>query len=151
MVLSEFESLLKRHPDSGVSLSDIAFCLNLERTYCSRAIRSVTGKTMSEWIREIRIERAKELLQDTQLSVTEIGFRVGYGDLTTFERNFHKLMGTSPFGFRRAVSGQISRNSGSGRVRLASSAGARLAASNTNAKPTITKVVTTPGETSRET
>jgi two-component system, response regulator YesN len=95
------ELVLLESPDIPISLADLANLLHLERTYCCRVIREITGKLFTEWIRDIRMRRARSLLLLPGLSITEISLAVGYTDLTTFSRNFRKESGMSPRTFRQ--------------------------------------------------
>jgi AraC-like DNA-binding protein len=95
------ELAIRRSPTLDVTLSDLACLLNLERTYCSRFFRTITGKSFSNWIREIRISLAREFLLFGRHSITQVSLTVGYSDITTFERNFRKETGMSPTSFRR--------------------------------------------------
>src|SRR5215831_19420880 len=55
---------LHKQPQLIVTLTDVAYLLDLEVTYCSRVFREITGKSFTDWIRTIRILRAKDLLAD---------------------------------------------------------------------------------------
>ena len=98
--IDELEKLLEIDARLWFTLSDIAFILGLERTYCSKAMRSCTGMSLTEWNRKIRIGIAKDLIRRTKAGMTEFGQAVGYANLTTFERNFRKVEGISPRRFR---------------------------------------------------
>ena len=98
--IRRLESAIKRHLDEPLTLSEASDILGYEKTYCCRVFRSVTGKPFSHWNREIRVKAAKELLRSTRLPVTTICLSVGYSDVTTFERNFRKVEGTSPRAYR---------------------------------------------------
>lgn len=100
--IQSLETILRESPDFHVSLARVAAVLNLERTYCCRVIREITGKTFTDWIRKIRIERARILLLQEK-SITEVSFAVGYTDLTTFGRNFRREFGMSPRAFRQLM------------------------------------------------
>lgn len=100
--IHRLEALLRERPHTPISLSDIAHILNLERTYCSKVFREISGTSFSEWIRRLRIEQAQALLRLDTHSITDVCLAVGYTDLTTFERNFRKELGTSPTSFRKA-------------------------------------------------
>lgn len=93
--------------DSGsylpINLSELSRDLHIERTYCSKLFRQVTGESFSNWIRRARIQRACVLLDEEPLSVTQISEAVGYADITTFERNFRREIGFSPREFRKSV------------------------------------------------
>ena len=99
--IRHLEQVLQESPDTPINLSDLARLLNLERTHCCRVIREITGKLYTDWIREIRIKRARSLLLHPGLSITDVSLAVGYTDLTTFARNFRKESGMSPRAFRQ--------------------------------------------------
>lgn len=103
--IGRLEQMLVDRPQISVTLSDVAYILDLERTYCCRVFRDITGKSFSEWIRGIRIQKAQGLLRVTVYSITDISHAVGYPDVTTFARNFRRELGLNPMAFRRAISG----------------------------------------------
>ena len=109
--IRRLELLLEDQPEISVTLSDLAYIVDLERTYCCKVFRSITGKSFSQWIRRIRIKKARELLRCSAHSITDISHAVGYTDITTFERNFLREVGVNPTTFRRAVPEIKSRES----------------------------------------
>ena len=60
-----------------------------------------TGKNFSDYLKEIRIENAKNMLLNTEQQVEDISFAVGYSDIKYFSRLFKKLTGVTPTEFRR--------------------------------------------------
>jgi YesN/AraC family two-component response regulator len=64
----------------------------------------MTGLTYQSYLNRVRIEQAKKLLNDNELSITDTGYAVGYSDLTHFERIFKKLTGATPSQYRRRTS-----------------------------------------------
>ena len=74
--------------------------------FCSRSVLSSqfnkeTGKTIREYITELRIADAKQLLKDTKLSVTEISYLVGFGNSNYFSQIFKKQVSLSPIQYRK--------------------------------------------------
>lgn len=100
--IRRLEAALGEHPHLPLSLDDAADILGLHRNYCCRVFRKELGNPFSAWRREIRIAAAKRFLESTDLSITGVGAAVGYRDLTTFERNFRKSVGTSPSEYRQS-------------------------------------------------
>lgn len=74
-------------------------CLSVSRF--AHLFRDVTGKSVAEFVAAIRVERAKELLVGTEMSVREIAELVGYENQNYFSRCFRKAAGTSPREYRR--------------------------------------------------
>ena len=63
--------------------------------------KEVTGKSVTDFVTSIRVERAKELLVSTDLPVREISEMVGYDDQNYFSRRFLKAVGISPRDYRK--------------------------------------------------
>jgi two-component system, response regulator YesN len=68
--------------------------------YLSRAFKNITGRNFSDYLSEIRMNKAKELLEKTQLTVYDIAISVGYGDPQYFHRVFKKYFGVTPNEYR---------------------------------------------------
>jgi len=85
----------------------------MEPTYFSKIFKDVTGKDFREYLNDHRITKAKEiLLNGSRLSITEIALALGFGDITTFERIFKRMVGLTPMQYRN-------RSSSSEEVRIA--------------------------------
>lgn len=105
--IRRLESILRACPQFYITLSDLAYILDLERTYTCKAFQQITGMPFSLWLRRIRITCARRLLLDQGYTITEIAHAVGYGDITTFERNFRREIAMSPGKYRRLHRGPI--------------------------------------------
>ena len=70
--------------------------LNMSRSHVHRKLVEQTGLSCSEFIQKIRLEKAKELLVNTNHSINEIAFKVGYTDANYFSRSFSKIYGIAP-------------------------------------------------------
>ena len=79
-----------------ISLKDVARAVSLSPGHLTTVVRRKTGRTVVEWIAERRLAQARRLLVETDLSVEEIGHRVGYNDPTYFVRSFRRAHGTTP-------------------------------------------------------
>jgi AraC-like DNA-binding protein len=67
----------------------------------ARQFRAVFGETPHRYLQRRRIERAMELLRDTERPVTQISLDVGFASLGTFSRTFGAVVGESPSAYRR--------------------------------------------------
>jgi AraC-like DNA-binding protein len=90
---------LSRRP----TLADVSRLAGLETTYFSKRFRVIVGMPYAEWSRRLRMQHARQLLGIADLSVTAIAAAVGYMDVTTFERAFRRVLGTSPREYRRLL------------------------------------------------
>ena len=70
------------------------------RAHFSAVFSQETGQTFKEYLTEIRIKKAKELLRTTPLKAFEICYQVGYNDPHYFSHVFHKNTGLTPIEFR---------------------------------------------------
>ncbi len=71
-----------------------------ERTFIRR-FRAATGTTPGDWLTRARIERVRELLEGTRLSIEDIAMRTGLGTPSTLRHHFRKRMGLSPVAYRQ--------------------------------------------------
>lgn len=71
-----------------------------ERTFLRR-FQKATGLTPTEYIQHLRVGRARELLEQTELALDEVAWRVGYVDAGAFRKVFLRLMGLTPGEYRR--------------------------------------------------
>jgi AraC-like DNA-binding protein len=83
-----------------LDLDELARIANFSRYHFLRAFRRAFHATPHEYLIRKRIERAKELLAQSELTVTEICFEVGFESLGSFSTLFHKLVGWSPSIYR---------------------------------------------------
>lgn len=75
----------------------------------SRQFRATFGETPHRYLQRRRVERAMELLRETDRPVTEICFEVGWGSLGTFSRTFRAIVGESPSAYRARFAGAGAR------------------------------------------
>lgn len=86
---------------TNVTLEMIADKFHYTPEYTSKLIKDTTGITFKKILQKIRIERACYLLWDTNLTVQNIGYQVGYENVEHFIRTFKKVIGMTPTQYRR--------------------------------------------------
>lgn len=86
--------------DSQFSLEAMADSFGISSAYLRRHFKQLSGKTLSECIGQLRIERAKELLLTTDYDLNAITAEIGYMDVSSFIRKFRTVTGVSPGKFR---------------------------------------------------
>ena len=89
-------SYLNAHYDQTVSLKRVSEELHLNASYISQLIKNETGLNYTQYITELRIEKAKELLTNTKLSLAEISEAVGFNDYFYFIKKFKREVGVTP-------------------------------------------------------
>jgi len=75
----------------------------MERTTFSKAFKRKTGITFHEFVRAYRVSQAVSKMEQSDCSITEIAFSMGFNSLDTFERAFKKVTGTTPSQYRLEV------------------------------------------------
>lgn len=86
---------------ADVTLNQIAEKFHYTSEYTSRLIKSTTGRSFTQILQQVRLEKAQVLLQDTNLSVANIANQVGYETTEYFIRMFKKQMHMTPTEYRR--------------------------------------------------
>ncbi|MBQ9910722.1 MAG: response regulator [Lachnospiraceae bacterium] len=84
-----------------LTLDDVAEKVNLNKFYLSKSFKKVTGMNFTDYVTEIRMEHAKELLKDPSINVKDIGFFVGYDDSYYFSKVFKSKFGMTPTAYRK--------------------------------------------------
>ncbi len=87
----------------GISLEDVSREVDISPYYFSKLFKEKTGEKFIDYLTNIRIEKAKELLMDKELSMKEICIKVGYGDPNYFSRIFKKCEGKTPTDYREGI------------------------------------------------
>jgi two-component system response regulator YesN len=96
--------LIHNHLDGEISLTKIAQSVNLSANYLSEKFKRVTGVNFVDYVGQLRIAKACDLLRDPNRRVSEIAFAVGFQSLSQFNRTFKKFTRKSPTQFRNTAS-----------------------------------------------
>lgn len=83
-----------------LSLEDVAEHVHLNPYYFSKVFKQQTGETFIDYVTRLRIDKAKELMKDGELSMKEVCYSVGYKDPNYFSRVFKKVTGVTPSEYR---------------------------------------------------
>ncbi len=95
----------KRYAED-ISALDCSKELFMSYSYFSRSFKRITGKSFSEYLLNVRINRAEKALLSTQKSVTEIAFECGFNSAAHFSAIYKKIKGVTPSVARRAASAE---------------------------------------------
>ena len=87
--------------DRPLKLEDVASHFHLNKCYFCSVLKKEMGKTFSQIVNEVRINKSKQLLKGSNLSTLEIALSVGFNNQNYFNMTFKKLTGMTPLQYRR--------------------------------------------------
>lgn len=99
-VITRAKEYILEHQSEDLSLGQVARAVNTSTFYFCKMFKKVTGINFTDYLSRVRVEKAKNLLLNPNLRVSEIAFEVGFQSLTHFNRVFKKIVGQSPSEFR---------------------------------------------------
>jgi AraC-like DNA-binding protein len=99
-VITKAKEFIREHHTEDLSLGQVAAAVHTSIFYFCKLFRKVTGTTFTEFVSRTRIERAKNLLLNPNLRISEIAYEVGFQSLTHFNRVFKNVVGESPTEYR---------------------------------------------------
>ncbi|MBS6642828.1 MAG: response regulator [Clostridiaceae bacterium] len=100
--IQKAKKYIEENFNQDLSLQSTASYLGFHPNYFSTLFKSKTGSTFSQYLQNLRIEKACELIHSTNLNLYEIGERIGYSDNANFCRAFKKVKGVSPSKFKNS-------------------------------------------------
>lgn len=84
-----------------ICLADVAISCGLSESHFRRIFVSSIGMKPSDYINMVRVNKACEYMLNEELSIEDIGYRVGFQNPSTFNRNFKKIIGTTPLQWKK--------------------------------------------------
>lgn len=96
---------MNTHYQEPLTLGEVACLINMSPTYFSKKFKNSTGLCFKEYLNFIRVQKASDLLRNTDLSVTEVAVACGFSDGNYFGDVFRRLTGASPRGYRKGGQG----------------------------------------------
>ena len=101
-IIESVKKYIDNNCEKDLSINRLGEIAYLAPTYLSTLFRDITGETPSAYILKVRIEKARELLMNSDYNVEKIAACVGYENVRTFFRAFKKLVGTTPNEYRKS-------------------------------------------------
>jgi AraC-like DNA-binding protein len=99
-VIAKAKQFIREHHTEDLSLGQVAAAVHTSIFYFCKLFRKVTGTTFTEFVSRTRVEKAKNLLLNPNLRISEIAYEVGFQSLTHFNRVFKNVVGESPTEYR---------------------------------------------------
>ena len=102
-VITRARDYIANHQGEDLSLGQVARAVNTSSFYFCKLFKKATGLNFTEYVTRVRLEKAKNLLLNPHLRVSEIAYEVGFQSLTHFNRVFRKTLGKSPTAYRQGL------------------------------------------------
>jgi len=99
--ITEAKRYMRQHYQEPLRLEEVSSAVGFNATYFSTLFKKETGRNFTDYLTELRIEKAKELLCGDNLSVQDVAEMVGYQDLKYFSRLFKNTTGVSPSDYKK--------------------------------------------------
>lgn len=103
IIEKHYRELSSGHIERANRVQEYADILNLHPNYLNTVIKTKTGKSVGTWISEKTIAEAKALLRNSNLSVKEISYRLGFAEIQNFSTYFKKHTQSTPVFYRSAL------------------------------------------------
>lgn len=95
---------IQEHYGEELSLSKIARSAAVSENECLRCFRSMTGSTPIQYVKQVRVQKAAELLASTDRKISDIGAVCGFQEMSYFAKTFRSLKGCTPSEFKKSKS-----------------------------------------------
>ena len=95
-VLIATVTLMNRHLDDPLPMDELAEAAGYSRRHLERLFRDATRQTPGDFYRGLRLDRGRNLLTTTELSLQEISIACGFGSVSHFSKSFKARYGTAP-------------------------------------------------------
>lgn len=99
-IVADAKEFIEKHFSNDISLDDVSRSVDVSPYYFTRLFKEETGVTFVEYLTNVRIDRAKQMMSESGISMKEICAAVGYSDPNYFSRIFKKNVGVTPTEYR---------------------------------------------------
>ncbi|WP_338874732.1 ATP-binding protein [Spirosoma sp. SC4-14] len=100
-------TILQQLDNSAFGVEELAQAVNLSRSQLHRKLKAIANSSPTDWIREIRLQSAAELLKEGTQTVTQVAYAVGFESLSYFAKVFQERYGVSPSQYGKSPSGPV--------------------------------------------
>lgn len=108
-VVERAKKYILDHFQEEIRLETVANAVHLSPSYFSTLFKKTTGCSFAKYLTKVRIAKARELLENTELSITDIALQVGFNDSAYFTAVFKRDVGLTPLVYRKLARKQASR------------------------------------------
>lgn len=108
--VSRIMNYLSDNFHENITLEMLSKQMGLSTFRIAHLVKDVTGKTVLQHVHQLRIKEAQRLLEQSELSCTDIAYETGFGDQSYFIKQFRKWMGITPARYRRLYRSETARH-----------------------------------------
>ena len=103
--ITKAKKFIQDNQAEEISLADVASAVNTSTFYFCKMFKKATGLNFTEYLARVRVEKAKNLLLNPNLRISEVAFAAGFQSLSHFNRVFRRIAGESPTRYREKLPG----------------------------------------------
>jgi AraC-like DNA-binding protein/ligand-binding sensor protein len=101
--ITRAKKFIEDHQSEEISLGDVARAVNTSTFYFCKMFKKATGLNFTDYLSRVRVEKAKNLLLNPNMRISEVAFAAGFQSLSHFNRVFRRIAGESPTAFREKL------------------------------------------------
>jgi len=101
--ITKAKQFIETHQTEEISLGDVAKAVNTSTFYFCKMFKKATGLNFTDYLSRVRVEKAKNLLLNPNLRISEVAFAAGFQSLSHFNRVFRRIAGESPTQYREKL------------------------------------------------
>ncbi len=101
--MSDFQKMMgyiSEHYMEKISLEDIAESANIGKTLCTKLFKKFVAKTPGEYLISYRITKSLEMLNSSDMSVTDIAYACGFNSASHYTKTFREMLGCTPLKYK---------------------------------------------------
>ena len=97
------KAYVQSHFEESITLDKVVTHVGVSRFYFCKLFKKATGMTLTEYVARVRVEKAKHLLENPALRISEVAFAAGFGSIPHFNTVFKRYSGLSPTDYRESL------------------------------------------------
>jgi AraC-like DNA-binding protein/ligand-binding sensor protein len=105
--VADAKQFVQSHAEEPITLAQVVQHVNVSRFYFCKLFKKATGMTLTEYVARVRVEKAKTLLGDPSMRVSEVVYAAGFGSIPHFNSVFKRHVGMPPTEYRAALRSSV--------------------------------------------
>jgi AraC-like DNA-binding protein/ligand-binding sensor protein len=101
------KQFVQTHVEQPFTLAEVVRHVHVSRFYFCKLFKKATGMTLTEYVSRVRVEKAKTLLVDRSLRISEVVYTAGFGSIPQFNSVFKRIVGMPPTEYRETLRAQL--------------------------------------------